>query len=299
MIHYIKCPLSGSVKIREVLKAKDHTVSGETFGIWENAELDYRFTNPVPEKFNMHRYYESDMYVSHSGTKKGVINRLYHLAQTYTMAYKKRAVIQTTGLSKGNLLDYGSGTGKFAAVMQKAGWGVDGFEPNEEAAQVAIKENKINLLKDVQNKESQYDAITLWHVLEHIYDPHECIMQLKKGLKNNGVFLIALPNFHSRDAQTYGAEWAGYDVPRHLHHFSYKSFSYVAEKCDLEVSSILPMHLDSFYVSMLSEKYNNEKGSQLRGVFTGLNSWLKGMRNNKEGSSILYVCRQKYANHAR
>lgn len=296
MIHFIKCPLSGSVHIKEALQARDHTVSGKVFGIWETPEYDYRFTNPVPEKFDMQKYYESDNYVSHTATKKGLINRLYHLAQRYTMTYKRGVVNKTTGLATGSLLDYGCGIGTFASVMQQAGWQVKGYEPGDKAAAYAIDKNKIEIIgpSALENPSGAgYDAITLWHVLEHIPDPHTCLEQLAVMLKNKGVMLVALPNFRSLDARYYGSYWAGYDVPRHLHHFSFESFRYLAGKSGLEVEQILPMHLDGFYVSMLSEKYLGRKGSQIRGIVTGFRSWLNGRLRPRQGSSLLYVCRKK------
>ncbi len=294
MIHYIKCPLSDSVRINEVLKAKDHTATGETFGIWENKELDYRFTNPLPEPYNMQKYYKADAYISHTRTRKGLINQLYHLAQLYTMRYKRSAVQKSARLKKGKILDYGCGTAAFASHMRKAGWDVSGYEPDENAANYAREKNNISLISKPENgnlKGAGYHAITLWHVLEHVPDPHQCLIELKAGLHKNGAMLIALPNFRSLDAEYYGEFWAGYDVPRHIHHFSFQSFKYLAEHCGLTVSAILPMHLDGIYVSMLSEKYLGEKGSQIRGITTGIRSWLRGMADKKRGSSVLYVCK--------
>ena len=98
---------------------------------------------------------------------------------------------------------------------------VTGLEPDSGARQVARESFGVNLQDTsgfFQLPADQFDAITLWHVLEHVHTLHEYIAQLKKLLRTGGRILVAVPNYTSGDAGHYQSFWAAYDVPRHLYH---------------------------------------------------------------------------------
>src|SRR5690242_4115298 len=111
MIFYNNCPVCSSSAISEVLAAMDHTVSNEQFEIWQCAGCSLRFTQNIPEPDAIARYYKSDNYISHSDTKKGLINSLYQLVRHLTLSSKRKFVCKLTGIKKGSLLDIGAGTG--------------------------------------------------------------------------------------------------------------------------------------------------------------------------------------------
>jgi SAM-dependent methyltransferase len=134
-----------------------------------------------------------------------------------------------------------------------------------------------------------FDAITLWHVLEHVHDLSAYVQQLKSLLKERGKLFIAVPNYTSKDAAIYKESWAAYDVPRHLYHFSPRSMQSLMEKHGLKLLGYKPMWYDSFYISMLSSKYKNGKTNLLASFFNGLSSNLKAMGDVKKCSSVIYV----------
>lgn len=113
MIVYSSCPSCGDENIFHVLSAKDHTVSGEEFEIWECKNCSLRFTQNIPEQENIGRYYQSENYISHSDTKKGFVNNLYHIIRKRTLHQKKNLIETNTGKSSGTILDLGAGTGAF------------------------------------------------------------------------------------------------------------------------------------------------------------------------------------------
>src|SRR5204863_7031109 len=82
---------------------------------------------------------------------------------------------------------------------------------------------------------NSFDAITLWHVLEHVHQLHQTMNQLKNLLKENGRLIIAVPNYTSLDAKIYKENWAAYDPPRHLYHFSPQSMKILAEKNGMKI----------------------------------------------------------------
>jgi len=205
---------------------------------------------------------------------------------------KKKLVEKETGIKKGNLLDVGSGTGHFASAMQKAAWQVTGLEPDEGARALASQEHSIELLSSGELFNlagKRFDAITLWHVLEHIHDLKKYIQTFKKLLSDNGKLFIAVPNYTSYDAEKYKEYWAAYDVPRHLYHFTPQTMQWLMKECGLKIVDVKPMWFDSFYVSLLSSKYKNGNTKWVGAFWTGLISNFKAMSDAKKCSSVIYI----------
>lgn len=292
MIVYSACPCCNGVDISKVLSAADHTVSNETFEIWQCNVCTARFTQNVPDKNEIEKYYKSENYISHSDTKQGFINSLYHFVRKRTLNGKRKLVEKYTKLSIGKILDIGAGTGAFLQVMQKSEWDVTGFEPDETARENAKKLYGLSLQpsEELFNlKAETFDAITLWHVLEHVHELHEYMDQLKKLLKPTGCLFIAIPNYACYDEKIYKEFWAGYDVPRHLYHFSPTSITQLLLQHGLQLKEIKPMWYDSFYVSMLSEKYKTGKNNFLNACWNGYVSNWKALFNKERCSSIIYI----------
>jgi 2-polyprenyl-3-methyl-5-hydroxy-6-metoxy-1,4-benzoquinol methylase len=136
-------------------------------------------------------------------------------------------------------------------------------------------------------------VITLWHVLEHVPDLNKRIEQIKRLLAKNGLIVIALPNSESWDAEFYREYWAAWDVPRHFYHFSKSTFSLLMKNHELEIFSIHPMKFDSFYISLLSEKYKNVKPNFLSAFFNGLRSNISANRRGNNHSSLIYLIKNQ------
>lgn len=292
LITHTFCPVCGAAEISKVLAAKDYTVSQKEFEIWECGNCTLRFTQHVPAEGDIGAYYQSENYISHSDTKQGVVNRLYHTVRVITLKSKQKLIESVSGLKKGNLLDVGAGTGAFLHHMQQQGWQVEGLEPDPSARSRAEKLYQLNLLPSdtlFTLAPGSKDVITLWHVLEHVHRLQDYMQQLKKLLKPGGHLLIAVPNYTSGDAKRYGAAWAAYDVPRHLYHFSPKAMRQLIQKNGLRLKAIKPMWFDSFYVSMLSEKYKTGNQSLVKGVFAGSLSNSKALFNRERCSSLIYI----------
>jgi len=292
MIHYTNCPICSSGNIAFKLTAKDHTVSQKDFAIWHCSNCMARFTQDVPEQNAIGPYYQSDNYISHSDTKKGIVNSLYHLVRRRTLDKKKDLIISEVGMMKGELLDIGCGTGAFLNNMKTAGWGITGLEPDETARNKAMELYSINPQspeKLFELKPASYHAITMWHVLEHVHELHAYIQQLEKLLTPQGKIFIAVPNYTSKDADIYQQYWAAYDVPRHLYHFSPGSMENLLTTYNLKLTTLKPMWYDSFYVSMLSEKCKTGKANIIKAFWNGLISNLKAVGDKTKCSSLIYV----------
>lgn len=295
IINYTVCPVCGNPGIKPVLKAIDQTVSKKEFAIWECNHCSLRFTQNVPDAASITYYYKSEEYISHTDSNKGIINRLYRFVRHITLKQKRKSIEKITRISKGRLLDIGSGAGVFVSFMKYCGWDVTGLEPHEDARAVAKKQYGI-LLQDTSELENlkpgSFDAITLWHVLEHVHELDAFIIKLKNLLKPNGVLFIAVPNYRSLDADIYKEYWAAYDVPRHLYHLSPEAVQFLMGKHGLKISEYKPMWFDSFYISLLSSKYKSGSAKIFSAAWNGLRSNFYAMKDVKKCSSVIYIIKK-------
>ncbi len=296
MIHLSACPICESEKISLQFTARDNSVTGEDFEIYHCKNCGFLFTQDIPEEGSTAKYYQSEAYISHSDTSSGFINRLYHSVRKYTLRQKRRLIEKSSGKKCGSILDIGSGTGSFLSVMKESGWNVTGIEPDPIARQNAQTINNITALSpEAQSgfSEGTFDVITLWHVLEHVHQLDNQAKELHRLLSSEGKLFIAVPNHTSHDAAHYAKYWAAWDVPRHLYHFAPATMKVLAEKYGFEIVQYKPMWFDSFYVSMLSEKYRTGKSNLLSALFTGLVSNWKALWNVRKCSSVIYVMKKK------
>jgi len=275
------------------LKVKDHSVSGEEFQLILNEELHMLETYPAPADDILSQYYKSEDYISHTDSKRNLFEFAYHFIRSRALK-KKVNLINSFSTDSKQLLDVGCGTGDFLKVAKESGWNVTGIEPNIEARKIANDKTGHSVYEIEQLlefEENSFDVITLWHVLEHLPKLTMHINLFKRLLKSNGVLVIAVPNFKSFDAQHYRAFWAAYDVPRHLWHFSRRSIKTLFSKFGFTVHKTIPMLFDSYYVSLLSEKYKSGFMNPIKAFWIGLKSNIKAKRT-KEHSSIIYILKQ-------
>lgn len=291
-IYYPACPVCKSTKLEKVFTAKDYTVSGREFDIIHCHACTLRFTQNVPNQDAIGDYYKSENYISHSNTSTGFINKLYQKVRNRTMKQKAQIIKKHTGLQTGNLLDVGCGTGTFLHTMQQKGWKITGLEPDSDARK--LSQEMYGIVTQPSHElfslpDNNYDAITMWHVLEHVHPLHEYVAQLKNLLTEKGKLFVAVPNYTSKDASHYQKYWAGYDVPRHLYHFSPNAMEVLMRQHGLKVANRLPMWFDSFYVDMLSCKYQNGKTNYIAAGLHGLASNIHAVGNVQQCCSIIYI----------
>jgi SAM-dependent methyltransferase len=145
------------------------------------------------------------------------------------------------GLSPGRLLDVGCGKGRFLAAARDAGWEVRGVEfapASAEAARVAYGiDVAVGDFLEVGLK-GGFDAITMWHVLEHMPDPFAAVTRAADLLRPGGSLVISVPNIESLQARLGGEQWFHLDLPRHLMHFSPRSLSALVARTGLRLDRI-------------------------------------------------------------
>ena len=290
-----ECPLCKSTNFTNHIIAEDYMVSHENFAVVKCDQCNFLITNPRPAKNNISKYYLSADYISHTDKAINPVQLVYKLARNYTLYQKVKLLNQL--LIKGepkSVLDIGCGTGDFLYTCKKNNWQVNGFEPEEQARQLAVQKNGLVIADQLKNLKPnlKYSIITLWHVLEHVHDLDEMMLVLKKQLTRKGRVILALPNPNSWDAKHYDKYWAAWDLPRHLYHFTKDTVKVMAKKYEFKIDKILPMKLDSFYVSMLSEKYKTGTNNYYKAIINGIESNNKSKVNDNNYSSLIYILKK-------
>ena len=250
------------------------------------------FTQGFPIESEIGKYYETPDYISHTNTRKGLMNTVYHLMRSYMLKRKSRLVIKESNRKTGRILDIGTGTGYFSHTMQQKGWEVEAIEKSPQAREFAQKQFGLQVKSDQALKEfksDSFDVITLWHVMEHLEHLNETWERLHELLTEKGRLIVAVPNSSSFDANYYGKDWAAYDVPRHLWHFSPATIEQIAANHGFKMSESFPMPLDAFYISILSEKQKGHHLSFFKGMSVGFLAWVKSLSKKEKSSSMIYV----------
>jgi 2-polyprenyl-3-methyl-5-hydroxy-6-metoxy-1,4-benzoquinol methylase len=285
-----RCPSCLSSERYGAFEVVDHMVSGETFNVEFCGQCNLGITNPRPD--SIASYYDSPAYVSHLDQGQGTMGRIYGVARSFASWTKVRLISAATKKSKGSLLDYGCGVGFFASRAERRGWLVQGVELSDSArakAQEKLKRGTVVSSRD-ELPDTKYDAVTLFHVLEHLDDPAETLRWIRGRLNPGGAIIVALPNHASPDAEYYGRFWAAWDVPIHYWHFTKESMTELAKTNGLFVEAVSPMRMDAFYVGLLSERYKTGSSNWISAFYQGLRSNILGGQSN--ASSLIYVLRK-------
>ena len=284
------CPNCNSQRFERYLECIDFTVTKETFTLVNCIQCGFKFTNPRPSAKEIDKYYDSEDYISHSNTAKGIINKIYHLVKTRAIK-KKIHLIEDLNPSSKDILDIGCGAGSFLKGINDTGWTTTGIEPSKKTRNYCTDILNLNVLDEpfLKSTNNKYSIITMWHVLEHVHELNARIEEIYRLLNPGGYAIIAVPNYLSKDAVKYEEYWAAYDVPRHLYHFSADIMKSLFTKHKLKFIKSLPMKMDSFYVSMLSEKYKKSSLQFPKALLSGLFSNISAGNDPEKYSSVIYI----------
>lgn len=285
-----ECPACSSIEFTPILRAKDYTVSYQTFQLVECQTCHLRFTNPRPKAEEAGPYYKSENYISHSNTEKGFINQLYQRVRNITLRLKTNW-IEPEKKGEKNLLDIGCGTGHFLHACQERGWNIHGMELDPDTAQKAMQLTGQKIYSQLSHipESARFQVISLWHVLEHVYELHEYFAFFKKHLAPSGKLLFALPNCNSYDAQYFQEFWAAYDVPRHIYHFTPETIQAIAKQYGFTLREKKGLIFDSFYISLMSHEYKSSSKKIIASFIIGLVSNMKAWIGKGNYSSNLYI----------
>ena len=191
------CPVCGGAHLKRVMTCTDFYASGEQFELYSCEDCGFTFTQGVPVEAEIGKYYETPDYISHTDTRKGAMNNIYHYVRSYMLGRKARLVAKEAHRKTGRLLDIGTGTGYFADTMVRRGWKVEAVEKSPQAREFA----KLHFDLDVKPESAlqefapgSFDVITLWHVMEHLEHLNETWEMLRELLTEKGMLIVAVPN---------------------------------------------------------------------------------------------------------
>lgn len=287
-----QCPLCDSGLFFNFLVIKDHAVSQESFSVCKCSNCHLLFTNPRPDKAHIQQYYQSENYISHQDAASNLTNLIYKIVRKFTLRQKVNWINLHTNQT-GKLLDFGCGTGYFLKSAEKKGWQVVGVEPNPTAASISKTKHNLKVYDTMEelDQEKKFDAITLFHVLEHVHELKQTLELLLQKLKKRGTLFIAVPNYNSYDSKHYKENWAALDIPRHLYHFTHQTMEILAKEFNLKIKATEPMLFDSYYVSLLSQGYIDSKNNITNAVKIGYKSNKIAKKDNNY-SSIMFVLKK-------
>ena len=191
---------------------------------------------PAPDDAQLLRYYDTDYYGAPSKKFVGPIAAVVAWFQGGRARQVAKYVPQ-----QGRILDIGCGNGGFLRMMEQRNYLVEGTEWTEASARRAAMGSELIVhagdLLTLDLPGRRYDAITLWHVFEHLREPFETLRVAHDLLDEGGVLFLSMPNHESWQARIFGTSWFHLDPPRHLFGFGPRSIRTVLSLAGFDIES--------------------------------------------------------------
>ena len=251
------CPLCERKNIKFLFNQKDKNIGiSKQFSLSKCKNCKAVFLNPQPTYKESEKFYPKEKYYSlyKIKTEKDSIKtkiklglyRAYFSVQR--SIFKKilfspiKFMIRGTLIKKNaKLLDIGCGSGQFLYEMKTSGLEVYGIEPGK-FDEEGNKEYNLNIkngcTENAKYNKEYFDIITLNHVLEHLSNPNETILEIKRILKKDGLFIIGVPNTNSLAFKIFGKNWYQLDIPRHFINYSDKNTRFLLERNGFKIIKI-------------------------------------------------------------
>jgi SAM-dependent methyltransferase len=154
------------------------------------------------------------------------------------------------------ILEIGSATGEFlAALRQRDRPALVGIEFSTEAARLARQRHSLDVrsgdLLDADLPDGSFDLILLRHVLEHVSDPRATSQRIAALLRPGGLCIFTIPNIDSHTADLFGADWYGYDMPRHFQLFPRRTLATLLSLAGLQIQRLHYIAAPNFWIGSL------------------------------------------------
>jgi SAM-dependent methyltransferase len=214
------CPACGSADEDEFLRAPGD--DGAEYRLAKCRRCTFVFTNPRPTADSLAALYPPD-YAPYESRKLRKGGR--HALRARLFGVAERSLADRIPVPPGGrLLDYGCGSGLFAAKMRGRGWDARGMDFSAHAAESARRNFGLEVIHgDLPHPAvppNSLDAITLRAVLEHVHDPARLLRAAAAVLKPGGHLYVSVPNLDSWGFGAFGVAWHPLHLPWHLLHFT-------------------------------------------------------------------------------
>lgn len=249
------CILCGSSESSPLYTASERMFGyGGKFFLKKCSKCHLTFLDPQPADNQLKKYYPSKgYYIYKKSSKKGPIGYIreyliYHyyspnVLSLFIATFIKKVPAMPSYVKNGKILDLGCGTGDTLVLLKKLGWDVYGMDIDRNAISIGKKRGlnnlKLGTYRDLDKYPDNYfDAIRLYHVIEHLDDPSLCLNLIKTKLKKGGELIMGTPNIESLVSKVFRSYWYNLDSPRHLFLFAPNTIKKLIEKNDLSVGKI-------------------------------------------------------------
>lgn len=214
--------------------------AGESFRLMQCGGCGVGWLDPIPTDARLAQAYDADYYGQPRRKFVGPIAG----GVAWFQAGRARSVARHL-VKDARILDVGCGNGGFLARMKALGYVVTGTEWTEQSARRVDPSLGVPIhsgeLLHLRLPGRSFDAITLWHVFEHLRDPLATLREIRRLLSDDGLLFLSLPNFESWQAKIFGGNWFHLDPPRHLYHFGPRSLGQLLGQTGFRVE-----HLSTF-----------------------------------------------------
>ena len=202
--------------------ASNYCIRSNKYGIHKCKTCHTGFTIPKPSKRDLDKLYSSNIYRNPKGQRfKNIFQKMFDYFN-FLKAHKLDLLFN----KKSNILDIGCGDGEILSFLKQKGHNVIGTEYKIKKSSIGVNNKKIPIYSNEKafNSKKKYDLIILTHVLPHLTNANKIIRKIKISLKNTGIVYISMPNFSSTQSKFSKSNWFHLDIPRHIYHFSDKTF---------------------------------------------------------------------------
>ena len=240
-MEYVSCNLCGANNTKLLFRAKERDwETGEFFNIVRCNRCGLVYTNPRPDKDEIKEYYPLEGWPR---AKEKIDFEVATInSQPWRKVMKLRTALLLRYIKNGRILDIGCGDGFLLKYLKEKGWEVYGVEPGEVASRYARDILGLSVftgvLKDVGYPDDHFDAVSLYAVFEHLPNPTQTLMEIKRILKPGGILFISVPNFGGLESRIFGERWIAIKAPTHLYHFTPTVLSRIVKKAGFQVLKI-------------------------------------------------------------
>ena len=264
-LRHTACPVCGGHEYQPRFRLPDFSKS-----IVACVECGTAQVNPLPDEEELRSYYPTAYYGSEGQKFESLIERFLKVVSSRQASMIARAIPDG-----GSVLDIGCGRGMLLERLADQGCEVHGTELSKDAAVGADERIDLHVCPTLQAAgfdDNRFDAVVIWHVLEHLSDPRRTIDEIQRVLRPGGKLFVAVPNFGSLQARLFGHAWFHLDPPRHLYHFTASGLRRLLEDCGFALSSSHHFSLRQNPFGWVQSALNLVPGTVRNGLYSDLHN---------------------------